>query len=200
MGRSKKSKQNADDRRQLSIPRGIGTRAVGRPLQARRNLHYQSTLTAATGVVLALQVDSALATSAYEWTNFASIFQEWRCRAVKLTWMPRTGTQIVNAASFAVPAPNRVGCAYSAATSAPSLAGIIAGQGSRYFRPHDTAVVTCSHELNPSSDLWSATTGAPSLLMILGVVISGLSVETALTNGIVFDWIAEFDCEFRSAL
>jgi len=197
MGR-RKQKAAMREGKQLAIPRGLGTGAVARPVSTRRALNFAATMTGATGVIVATYGTSAVAISCIEWASYAGIFQEYRVRSIRLDVIPRFSaaaplTGAVGHVSF-------VGSAYVGSTSVPSLGSTLSSQGRRLYQIGDKMTVLVSHESNPSADLWSATSGAPATLSLLGVIVQSSVAAPISLNGVVWDLYWQLDVEFRTAL
>jgi len=185
--------------KQLAIPRGVGTGAVARPIATRRALNYTATMTGATGVTIATYATSALAVSCIEWASYVGIFQEYRVRSIRLDCIPRFSAAAPLTAGL-VGTLSFVGSGFVGTTSIPALGATVTSQGRKIFQIGDKMSVFVSHESNPSSDLWSSTSGAPATLSLLGLIVQSSVVAPVSLNGVIWDLYWQLDVEFRTAL
>jgi hypothetical protein len=168
-----------------------------RPLTARRCCVLYNTYTASTGVVTAVYASSGSVVSCADFSSMAVLFQEYRVRGIRIRFMPRFNNALGVAASQL---PTFAASSFVGATTPGSLTASLTSQSLKLHRASDVIEVTCDHRQNPSADLWSSTSGAPTTLSLIGVGLQSVVAAPSNMSALTWDVFYFYDVEFRTAL
>jgi hypothetical protein len=166
----------------------------------RRRCTLVNVITAVTGNVYAYSVGSNNATAAFEFSNYAAIYQEYRVRAIRTRVVPRVRDNIQTAVGVIFPG-TVCSAAFCAGAGAATMAAVFAEQGSKVHPEWTAAENLVTDWVNPTSKLWTATSATVATAGQYGIQFIGTVGAPAVWNTLtIADTLTEFDIEFRTRL
>jgi hypothetical protein len=157
-----------------------------------------NSVTGTTGNAAAYSVGSNNVTAAFEFSNYAVLYQDYRVRAIRVRVVPRFRDNIQTVASTPFP-----GCIVSGAfingAGASTPAAIFAEANGKVVPEWTTVENLATWELNPNAKLWTPTSATVTTLNQFGLQCLSTSLCPAFYTGVtIYDTFTEFDVEFRT--
>lgn len=169
----------------------------------RRKIAYVTNFTAVTGNPVSAAYTTGTLSSCSAWSGLAADYNEFRCRAIRVTFVPRFHA-VLNMAVAAINVDAFPGALITtravAGLAPPSLGAAVDWDGAEMHNGNTggTIKALCTWESNPTSKLWTLTAVALPADRYLGCYIQNTYGAPATYNGhIVLDILVEYDLEFR---
>jgi len=164
----------------------------------RRRCTLVNSLTGVTGSPMAYSVSSSSVAAAFEFSNYAVLYQEYRVRAIRTRVIPRFRDNIQSVAS--VPFPGTIASGgYIAGAGSATPAAIFAEAGAKLTPEWGLPENLVTWELNTNAKLWTPTSGTISTANQFGVQFLSTANCPAFYNTVTTaDTFVEFDVEFRT--
>jgi hypothetical protein len=164
----------------------------------RRRCTLVNSLTGVTGNPMSYSINSSSASSAFEFSNYALIYLEYRVRAIRVRVIPRFRDNIQSVAS--VPYPGSIASGgYIAGAGSSTPAAIFAQANGKISPEWAAAENMVTWDLNTNAKLWTPTSTTISTANQFGCQFLSTANCPAFYNTVTTaDTFVEFDIEFRS--
>jgi len=164
----------------------------------RRRCTLVNSLTGVTGNPMAYSVGSNNATAAFEFSNLALLYQEYRVRAIRARVIPRFRDNIQSVAS--VPYPGTiVSGAFVAGAGSATPAAVFAEAHAKTNPEWTCPENQVTWDVNTNAKLWTPTSATVSTANQFGVQFLSTANCPAFYNTVTTaDTFVEFDIEFRT--
>lgn len=164
----------------------------------RRRCTLVNVITGVTGSQAAYAVASNNCSAAFEFSNYAALYQEYRVRAIRTRVVPRFRDNIQAVA--ATPYPGTVvSGGFVDGVAGGTYAAVFAEANSKVHPEWTVAENLVTWELNPNAKLWTAVGTTLATANQYGVQFLSTSLCPAFYNTVVvYDTFTEFDVEFRT--
>jgi len=154
--------------------------------------------------ITAAEVQSVPAT---EWTSFATRYQQFRVRKIRIRLFPMqkyfTDVAVGTSGPTSGYIATCVASDFIGSASPVSATQCLSDEGSRQFSQIDRFAMTCDWSRNPNARLWNPTSAALPTANSYGIALACISAffnQGAIVNGsVLFTGNVEWEVEFRGS-